>query len=100
MKQAASLRIGTATDAMPIEFFFDGRRITAYAGDTVAAALWANGIRQLRTSPRSGQPRGMFCAMGVCQECVVLIDGQRRPGCQAIVSAQLQVQSVPSGEQA
>lgn len=98
MMQTRSLRIGAAADAVPIDFFFDGRRVTACAGDTVAAALWAAGIRQLRTSPRAGEPRGMFCAMGVCQECVVLINGQRRTGCQVVVSAQLQVQSVASGE--
>jgi predicted molibdopterin-dependent oxidoreductase YjgC len=66
-------------------FTFDGRPVEAFAGESLAAALWAAGIRHLRTSPRAGDARGPFCWMGVCQECVVTVDGQRRPACQTAV---------------
>ena len=77
-----------------IDFEFDGRPVTARAGQTVAIALWDTGIRALRTSPIDRAPRGMFCAIGICQECVVLIDGVRRPSCTTLVRAGLRVRSV------
>ncbi len=53
----------------------DGREIRACAGDTVAAALLAAGIKHTRTSPVSGTPRAPYCMMGVCFECLMTIDG-------------------------
>jgi predicted molibdopterin-dependent oxidoreductase YjgC len=52
----------------------DGRPIPVQLGQTVAAALIAAGGRVFRRTP-SGQPRGLFCGMGVCFECLVTIDG-------------------------
>ena len=49
-------------------------------GDTVAAALIAAGIRVCRVT-ESGQGRGLFCGMGICQECVMTIDGERLRAC-------------------
>ncbi len=62
------------------EFTFEGRRVVAHAGETVAAALIAAGHWSFRDS-RSGAPRGPFCGMGVCGECQVMIDGQSRRAC-------------------
>ena len=80
---------------MAIPFTFDGESITAYEGETVAMALWAVGIRALRTSPKRGEDRGFFCGMGVCQECVVIIEGKRRESCMTLVRPGLAVQSSP-----
>jgi thioredoxin reductase/bacterioferritin-associated ferredoxin len=60
---------GTAT----IELTFDGRTINARPGESLAAALTAAGVLELREA-RTG-PRGLFCGMGVCQDCVVTVDG-------------------------
>lgn len=54
---------------------FDGRRVRAEPGQTVAAALWAAGIRAWRTTREAGAPRGLFCGIGVCFDCLVTIDG-------------------------
>ncbi len=54
---------------------FDGRKLRAEPGQTVAAALWAAGIRSWRTTRESGSPRGLFCGIGVCFDCLVTIDG-------------------------
>jgi predicted molibdopterin-dependent oxidoreductase YjgC len=54
---------------------FEGEELSAYRGDTVAAALLAGDHWQFRTTPVSGAPRGPFCMMGVCFECLVEIDG-------------------------
>jgi NADPH-dependent 2,4-dienoyl-CoA reductase/sulfur reductase-like enzyme len=52
----------------------DGHRVEVDAGITVAAALENAGRRALRRSV-SGEARGALCAMGVCFECRVSIDG-------------------------
>ena len=79
---ASGLRIGGASRGRQVQFLFDGTPVAAYEGETIACALACAGIRTLRASPRNGAPRGMFCLMGSCQECVVLIDGLIVPACQ------------------
>jgi predicted molibdopterin-dependent oxidoreductase YjgC len=60
----------------------DGAQVRAVAGDTVAAALLAAGFDHCRTTPVSGAPRGPYCMMGVCFDCLVTIDGVgNRQGC-------------------
>ena len=58
-----------------IEIKFEGKLIHAMAGDTVAAALMVAGINNFHYSPVSEEPRGPYCMMGVCFECLVEIDG-------------------------
>ncbi|MCF3933217.1 FAD-dependent oxidoreductase [Acuticoccus sp. M5D2P5] len=65
----------TRSDDADAWLTFDGRPIPARRGETVAAALTSAGERRLRAS-ETGTPRGLFCGMGVCQECVVTLDGQ------------------------
>jgi hypothetical protein len=60
----------------PLSFFFDGEPIAAFEGETVAAALLAAGRRTLRITPVAGATRGVFCGMGVCFDCLVVIDGE------------------------
>jgi len=80
---ARGLRIDEAQPGGdPFAFQFEGRPVSALAGETVATALLAAGVRRLRDSPRDGRPRGMTCAIGVCQECVVVVDGRTLPACQ------------------
>ena len=57
-----------------IQIHFDDREIAALPGETIAAALAAAGIVAVRQA-RSGAPRGPFCGMGVCFDCLVTIDG-------------------------
>ena len=52
----------------------DGRLVPAEAGQTVAAALIGAGIVVFRHTP-AGAPRGIFCGMGVCFDCLVTVDG-------------------------
>jgi D-hydroxyproline dehydrogenase subunit gamma len=64
-----------------IEVTIDGRSERVRAGDTVAAALFSVGINSHRTDV-SGMPRTPYCMMGVCFECLVMIDGVgNRQGC-------------------
>lgn len=52
----------------------DGEPLRAHLGETVAAALIARGDVALRRT-RRGSPRGLYCGMGVCFECLVMVDG-------------------------
>ena len=55
-------------------FDFVGREIRTMPGESLGAALLAAGERVCRTTP-SGEPRGVFCGIGVCQDCLVTVDG-------------------------
>lgn len=81
--------------AEPVRITFDGAAIDALPGETVAAALAAADIVALRQT-RSGAPRGPFCGMGVCFDCLVTIDGRpSQRACLTKVSAGMDVRSAP-----
>jgi D-hydroxyproline dehydrogenase subunit gamma len=75
-----------------VEFEVDGVPVRAEAGRSVAAALLEAGRRELRDSP-SGAPRGLYCGIGVCQECRVVADGEVVRACVTPVRAGLRVQT-------
>ncbi|MGB5339918.1 MAG: (2Fe-2S)-binding protein [Gammaproteobacteria bacterium] len=56
--------------------YIDGQPYEASAGETVAAAVLVSGIGHTRTTLVSATPRAPFCMMGVCYECLMVIDGQ------------------------
>lgn len=79
-------------DGATLSFTFEGRPVDAREGDSIASALMAAGIRDLRDSVVSGQPRGVFCMMGACFDCLVEIDGQpNRQACMTPVTEGLNV---------
>jgi 2Fe-2S iron-sulfur cluster binding domain len=57
------------------EFAFEGRRVRAQMGQSVGAALLANGIRTLRID-EAGNAKGILCGIGYCFECRCVIDGE------------------------
>jgi D-hydroxyproline dehydrogenase subunit gamma len=59
-----------------IDVKLDGRTVSVEADDSVAAALFALGGDACRTTPVTGSPRGPYCMMGVCFDCLVTIDGK------------------------
>jgi predicted molibdopterin-dependent oxidoreductase YjgC len=65
------VRVGTAD----LTIWFDGVAVPARTGDSVAVALLAAGIGTTRTTAVSGAPRGPFCMMGACFECLAVVDG-------------------------
>ena len=77
----------------PVRLFVDGREIAAFAGETIATALLAAGIRAMRETGREQAPRGLFCGMGVCFECLVSVDG--RPNVRACVTPVVDGMRVP-----
>jgi predicted molibdopterin-dependent oxidoreductase YjgC len=55
---------------------FDGRPVPTTAGESVGAALTNAGIRSWRTTRKAGRPRGLFCGIGICYDCLLTVDGQ------------------------
>ena len=53
----------------------DGKEIPAVAGEPIAAALAAAGIRVHRYTAERTEPRGIFCAIGQCTDCVMTVNG-------------------------
>jgi len=77
----------------PVRFTFDAKPVEGFEGESLAAALTAAGILGLRRTNK-GAPRGVFCGMGVCFDCLVTVNdrgGQR--ACLTKVKAGLRVQS-------
>ncbi len=76
------MRITQSTPALPavargapINVCVDGRTLGAFEGETVAAVLLAHDMRRFRQTPRMGRPRGIFCGIGICHDCLVTVNG-------------------------
>jgi predicted molibdopterin-dependent oxidoreductase YjgC len=64
---------------------FNGRKLALPRHANLAASLLAAGITSFRTTPVSGAPRGPYCMMGACFDCLVKIDGETRQACMETV---------------
>lgn len=85
---------GSIQRAPFVEFTFNGQAISGHMGETVFTALTRAGVLHLRNAPEDGAPRGAFCCMGLCQECVVEIAGVSVESCREPVSEGLVVLSL------
>jgi sarcosine oxidase subunit alpha len=66
-----------------LSFFFDGKRVQAYEGDTIGSALYAAGQRTFSRSFKYHRRRGLMCCAGQCPNCIVEVDGA--PGARACI---------------
>ena len=57
------------------EIIVNGKRIDVYDGETIGAAMMAAGLHTLRSSKKLKEPRGIYCGIGLCQECRMVING-------------------------
>ncbi|MEE9161991.1 MAG: (2Fe-2S)-binding protein [Candidatus Neomarinimicrobiota bacterium] len=72
----------------------DGSLLLAYEGETVAAVLLANGRQVLRRTRVEGKPRGVFCGIGVCYDCLVVVNGRPNVrGCMTLATPGLRVET-------
>lgn len=83
--------VGTHAHHDQVGILVDDERLSAPEGECLAVALAVAGISILRHSPVSGSPRGMFCLMGSCQECLVHVDGAPVLACMEPVRPGMQV---------
>jgi predicted molibdopterin-dependent oxidoreductase YjgC len=59
-----------------VKISVDGNTIEAFEGESIAAAMYAAGMRVHRTTPKNDEPRGIFCNIGRCTDCIMKVDGQ------------------------
>lgn len=58
-----------------VEIEADGETIEAIEGETIASALIASRRNVFRYTERTGEPRGVFCAIGRCTDCLMMVNG-------------------------
>ncbi len=81
-----------------VDVIVDGQPLLAYEGETLAAALLAAGRRTFRHTVPGGHPRGVFCGIGVCFDCLVTVDGNQIRACVTPVRDGMQVSTTPMME--
>ena len=65
------------TASVPITILVNGERHVGVLGQSLAGVMLAADTLAWRTSPLRGRPRGAFCGIGVCFDCLVVVNGQR-----------------------
>lgn len=68
--------LGKEADRKMVDIYVDGKKMKAKEGEMIVAALIANGIRINRYTVKRKEPRGVFCGIGQCTDCVMKINGQ------------------------
>ncbi len=67
--------LGEDSRRKTVTIMVDGKPYPAYEGSTIAASLLDNGIRINRYTVHRHEPRGIFCGIGQCTDCVMVVDG-------------------------
>lgn len=68
--------LGEPEHGVLVHFSFDGKDMTGYEGEPIAMALRAAGVMVHRYTAKRHDPRGIFCAIGRCTDCVMVVDGK------------------------
>ena len=82
MQEGGKMRIkehpilGEYEKGKEVHFTFDGKDLTGFEGESIAAALKANGVMIHRYTAKNHKPRGIFCAIGRCTDCVMIVNGE------------------------
>jgi sarcosine oxidase, subunit alpha len=84
-KRLAPKRSQQVDQSRAVNFYYDGRPVSGFAGDTVASALFAEGRRIFSRSFKYHRPRGLLCCSGDCPNCIMEVDG--RPNVRACRTA-------------
>ena len=68
--------LGEYAKGKEIEIIVDGKETVAYEGEMIATAVVAAGKKVFRYTSKYDEPRGLFCAIGRCTDCVMEVDGR------------------------
>ena len=80
-----------ATEAITV--YVDGRPVEVSANESAASAALRAGVGYTRTSPVTGEKRAPYCMMGVCFECLMVIDGAAsRQACMVTVRPGMRIE--------
>ena len=66
----------TEEDLEMVEIEVDGEKLMAKKGEMIAAALHANNIKVNRYTVKNKEPRGVFCGIGQCTDCAMVVNGK------------------------
>ena len=70
----------------------EGQPVQVPSGASAAAAALLAGLSSTRASPVNGEPRAPYCMMGVCFECLLVIDDEpSQQGCMVIVQPGMRI---------
>jgi hypothetical protein len=64
----------TFPEKKTVQFFFEGKALTGYEDEPIAAALVANNVMVFRYTEKMKRARGFFCAVGKCSSCLMKVD--------------------------
>lgn len=67
--------LGETKETKEVCFTYDGKELKGKEGEPIAAALKAAGVMVHRYTKKRKEPRGIFCAIGRCTDCVMIVDG-------------------------
>lgn len=67
--------LGKLEDKKTVRIYIDGQELQVHEGEMIAAALIANGISIFRYTKHKHSPRGIYCGIGRCTDCVMVVDG-------------------------
>ena len=68
--------LGAPSKGSRVVFTYDGVEMEGYDGEPIAMALKAAGVEVHRFTAKRHEPRGIFCAIGRCTDCVMVVDGK------------------------
>ncbi|MCI6857680.1 MAG: (2Fe-2S)-binding protein [Eubacterium sp.] len=68
--------LGDLPERRLVNFTYDGKEMKGYEGEPIAAALRVNGVMVHRYTKKRQEPRGVFCAIGRCTDCVMVVNGK------------------------
>ena len=75
-----------------VPFTWKGEALKARPGETIASALFANGVRIFGHHHKDGSPQGIFCANGQCAQCSVVANGLSVKSCMVRVAEGMAVE--------
>ena len=77
-----------------LNFFWNAQPLIAKAGETISAALFANGIHIFGHHQKDNSPQGIFCANGQCSQCMVIVNGIPVKACMEIIQEGMKIESL------
>ena len=66
--------LGETPERKLVTFTYNGQTLEGYEGEPIATALKASGVMAHRYTAKTHEPRGVFCAIGRCTDCVMIVD--------------------------
>lgn len=67
--------LGPLESGRSVTITVDGEPLQACEGEMIAAALTAAGKKVFRYTDKRHEPRGIYCGIGRCTDCVMIVNG-------------------------